>query len=385
MKFLMPVMLTVMISTLLVNGSQAQSVAEVSARVSEALRTTETYYYEFEHYATDALKDYFPMTSGMVYLSFHRDPADGPFEAARLVVQSESAPVDLRIQGNTIQLRDEGQKRIVEGKLYRTGPEMFNEQFLAPAYLLADIENAAEKHGEILGFDDCNDLPCVKLKVISEGDLQLTFWIDLEQYFIQKIEATTPVYPGGAIVMQFGDVQDRDYDAQRFDTTIPDGFTTQLYSGAYPTPGQPLTSWNAQTLSGETLTSEELKGNIVILDFWATWCRPCIQSLPHLNALHAKYSKQGLVIVGVNALDNRDPAEFVKTHKLSYRNVKGDSVASLYGISSLPFVMLIDRQGNLIDFYNGYFGEQSDARLESAVKNCTRHERRYQGIEDLTG
>lgn len=110
----------------------------------------------------------------------------------------------------------------------------------------------------------------------------------------------------------------------------------------------------------ESATQFELKkyeGQVVVLDFWASWCAPCRRSFPWLNAMHAKYSSQGLVIIGVN-VDN-DPAaaatflqEFPAEFQIHYDT---DAVlARQYDIQGMPSSVVIGRDGEIADTHIGF-------------------------------
>jgi thiol-disulfide isomerase/thioredoxin len=110
----------------------------------------------------------------------------------------------------------------------------------------------------------------------------------------------------------------------------------------------------------ESATQFELKkyeGQVVVLDFWASWCAPCRRSFPWLNAMHAKYSSQGLVIIGVN-VDN-DPAaaatfleEFPAEFQIYYDT---DAVlARQYDIQGMPSSVVIGRDGEIADTHIGF-------------------------------
>jgi len=100
----------------------------------------------------------------------------------------------------------------------------------------------------------------------------------------------------------------------------------------------------------------DLKGQTVLLDFWATWCQPCQVVAPMLDRISRKHQGKGLVVVGVNTSDQPGLAPlFAKKKGLSYPIVydDGDDVARRYGVSNLPTLVLIDRQGNVVSVRSG--------------------------------
>jgi cytochrome c biogenesis protein CcmG, thiol:disulfide interchange protein DsbE len=113
-----------------------------------------------------------------------------------------------------------------------------------------------------------------------------------------------------------------------------------------PAPELQVTNW----LNGTEVKLADLKGKIVVLDFWATWCGPCIASIPHNNALAEKFKDRGVVVIGVcHPRGGEKMAETVKAKELKYLtawDAKGDTIKA-YNVDSFPDYYVIDRQGVL--------------------------------------
>lgn len=109
--------------------------------------------------------------------------------------------------------------------------------------------------------------------------------------------------------------------------------------------------WELTRVDGGKLSSEELKGKVVVLDFWATWCPPCRAEIPGYVEMQKQYEDQGLVIVGVS-LDQGGPKvvkDFAKKFGINYPLVMGDQgIVSAFGdIQAIPTTFLIDRDGQI--------------------------------------
>ena len=117
-----------------------------------------------------------------------------------------------------------------------------------------------------------------------------------------------------------------------------------LSIGAVAQEPSPLPEFSLLTLKGQTVTSQELKDSIVILDFWATWCEGCITEIPAFNRLEKKYSPQGVKVIGMAVQSGwaKDIRRFAKLYKMGYTLLVGnDDIVSEYGVISFPATYVI--------------------------------------------
>lgn len=116
------------------------------------------------------------------------------------------------------------------------------------------------------------------------------------------------------------------------------------------------------------ISLEDLKGKVVLLEFWFKNCGPCIEAVPTLNTLKEKYSGQPFELVGINAEDGqKDALWFVQNRKVNYTTVyEGKEIAKLYGVPAYPTTVLLDRTGKVIyagGFDKGKIGGMIDEQL----------------------
>jgi peroxiredoxin len=123
-------------------------------------------------------------------------------------------------------------------------------------------------------------------------------------------------------------------------------------------PGDPAPAFRLQSpVNALEVSLEELRGRVVLLDFWATWCPPCLRELPELAALHREFKDQGFSVVAINR-EPENPAgvrEFVTKQGLPFPVVGAHvGVGERYRILSLPLSVLVDRKGTVLRVFMGY-------------------------------
>ena len=113
------------------------------------------------------------------------------------------------------------------------------------------------------------------------------------------------------------------------------------------------------TPGGEAVRLADLRGKVVLLNFWATWCPPCKAEMPDMQSLHEQYGgAQGLVILGIDFQEDAATVDaFVREHGLTFPIVldpTGEVTQDLYHVRPLPTSMIFDREGVIRDVWNGH-------------------------------
>jgi peroxiredoxin len=129
-----------------------------------------------------------------------------------------------------------------------------------------------------------------------------------------------------------------------------------------------------KSTQGGNIRLSEHRGEVILLNFWASWCGPCRQEMPQLNALQQRYSKLGFNVVGVNV--DKDSAlanKILKDIPVSFPVLLDDTgaVSASYNVSAMPTTVLIDRDGNMRYLHKGYKpGYEQD--YEQQIKELIR-------------
>jgi len=126
----------------------------------------------------------------------------------------------------------------------------------------------------------------------------------------------------------------------------------------------------ARDLSGQPVRVSAMRGKVLLVDFWATWCEPCRQELPFLQRLHERYGDEGLVVVGVSVDEDLGKVRrFVRRNGIGFTVVhdREKRIADRYGLERMPTNYLVDRRG-VIRHVNPTFRAEHAERIENQVK-----------------
>lgn len=117
----------------------------------------------------------------------------------------------------------------------------------------------------------------------------------------------------------------------------------------------------------ETLSLSSLRGKVILLDFWFKNCSPCIESVPHLNAIKTKYSNSKFEVLGINTWDTKkDIAWFCNKHQVAYTILmQGKDLAERYGIDAFPTMVLISKEGKVL-----YVGGLEQSKIEALIEKA---------------
>ena len=142
-----------------------------------------------------------------------------------------------------------------------------------------------------------------------------------------------------------------------------------------PLRGNSIVKMGWEQTDGTRAVFSDYKGKVLILDFYATWCIPCRDSIPHLIGLQKKYESQGLQVVGLNVGgpgDEQQVPAFAKELGIQYPLAKPDN--DLVGLllsdsNAIPQTFVFDRKGKLVKRFIGFDAEQSES-IDRAVENA---------------
>lgn len=205
---------------------------------------------------------------------------------------------------------------------------------------------------------------------------EVCIWIDKHDYLPIQYNVFFLNEESGDTMTQF-----EEYRLTAFDTVLdPSRLTLDAIPANLPrrdyvtyTPPEPLAEgtpapdWALPTLAGDTVRLADLRGKIVLLDFFYKHCAPCCAALPFLQNLHEKYKDRGVVLLGIDPIDNPEKdemADFIAKRGITYTVLFSDrELSQTYHIVAFPTLFFIDRDGNIAKVHRGYH-----PTLESAIE-----------------
>lgn len=127
--------------------------------------------------------------------------------------------------------------------------------------------------------------------------------------------------------------------------------------------GKPAPEFALKDMDGVDAKLSDFAGKVVLVDFWATWCGPCVQAMPHIQALSEKYKDKNVVILGINSWENdqKKVEPFLREKKITYRILldSNNEVIEDYGVRGIPTFFIIDRKGLVRYTYVGLPSDES--------------------------
>jgi len=135
-----------------------------------------------------------------------------------------------------------------------------------------------------------------------------------------------------------------------------------------------IKDFKLKDLENRYVSLSELKGEkLTIIDFWATWCKPCIKAIPNLNKIYKSYKEQGLEVIGINVDSPRNSAKvkpFIKTYKMEYAVLRdpNSQLATELNVSAYPTLYLINAQNEIVYTHIGYHSGEEKLLIREIEK-----------------
>ena len=239
------------------------------------------------------------------------------------------------------------------------------------ASLVERVENAT-----IVGHETLGDRECVVMEVTYPDDLEarespegpITLWIDKQRHIVLKERFRTqmPIAPTQSVPI----LRTMEITNARINEALPDSlFAFVAPDGALEVQpqdlfeqsfvGQPAPDFTLTGIDGEEVALSSLRGSVVLLDFWASWCGPCRIELPTVQKLHETFPDD-LVVLGINNEEPGIARAFASETGITFRTLSdvSNKMAASYDVQAIPTVFVIDREGQIVEHYVGVRSEE---------------------------
>ena len=136
----------------------------------------------------------------------------------------------------------------------------------------------------------------------------------------------------------------------------------------------PAPNFTLTDRDGNTVSLEDLRGQVVMINFWASWCGPCRQEMPLLEQIHQRYEPLGFTLLGVNVEENSgDAVSWLKDRPVSFPILfdPDNGVSKLYDVVAMPSTVIVDRQGNVRFLHHGYQAGYED-QYQNQIRELVR-------------
>jgi thiol-disulfide isomerase/thioredoxin len=340
---------------------------EILKKVDQTLRTVSAVSYKVEAWGEASLKNLLPRVRATVKAKQSRDPRYPLLRLSGTLTaptSSEAQPF-LVILGEreAIQL-DERRKACVVGELPQ-GMDLVVQpmQWTFVRKLLHPVPFSFELSAGSLYYEGERTVAgttCHVIYVERPGVGGETRWyFGTDDFLPHRVDRIVRVEDGeGAQVLELSEIDTKPaFDDATFATEVPAGYERQRYERPVRSDprllpvGSKAPDWTLKTPQGQTVSLAQLRGQVVVLDFWATWCLPCIQAMPSLQRLHEKFKGKPVAVFGVNVGEKSptaDPVAFMKQRGFTYGLLlNGHEVSLAYRVTGIPTFYVIGPDGTV--------------------------------------
>jgi thiol-disulfide isomerase/thioredoxin len=398
-------------------GADDPDVKKIIKDADDATKDVKSVAYEAEYFGTGELADRRPHVKGKVKLKKPKGSMLGNLTGGSVPLMrlegtfkrpgsDEEIVFKVATDGEMAYSLDEENKTVTKGempdarRLLGAGTALLMGEYVHPTPFSDELNAKVQKHE---GTKKIGDQECDVIYVIYsvQGAPHARWYFSKEDHLPRRVDRIRSARPAAdaddeeedgesksdsenetaEVTMLTKLEADPELKKSTFRIKTPEGFKEKEFDSdadqeeepQFLAVGKPAPDFELKNPDGQTVSLKSLKGSVVVLDFWATWCGPCKMAMPGVQRLHEQFKDKGVKIYGVNCWERGgDPVKFMKEKKYTYGLLlKGDKVADKYKIVGIPTFYVIDTEGKVA--YAGTFKPgSSEKELSKAIEKALK-------------
>jgi len=250
------------------------------------------------------------------------------------------------------------------------------QEYLHPSPFSDEIDGDSQK---LEGTKDVAGVECdVVFVVYAEEQGRARWYFGKQDHLPRRVDRLTPDGESARVLLVKNLKVDPKFADDAFAPVVPEGFSKRDYVVPKPPADRPdllavgteAPDWELPKPGGGKVALRDLRGKVVVLDFWATWCGPCKRAMPGVQKIHEHFVDKPVAIIGVNCWERGDAPAYMKEQNFTYGLVlEGDKVAEAYNVRGIPTFYVIGTDGKIVHRASG-FRPDLDAQLARIVEGA---------------
>lgn len=269
-------------------------------------------------------------------------------------------------------------------RLLNRGRALFMREFLHDRPFSDEIEG---RRATYEGEREIDGVPCYVVYVVYQNTSESRWFFGKDDYLPRRVERiVSETDPVNAVVQEVHQLDaNPDLSRDLFRLEAPTGYVRREYEAE---PGEPQSAgllpvgatapgWELKTPEGRTVRLSDLRGKVVVLDFWASWCAPCKLAMPGVQDLHESFKNDPVEVIGINCWERGDGAAgYMREKGYTYELlVDGDAVANAYKLDGLPTFYVVDPDGKIAYSSSGFRFDR-EKEIAAVISKSIKQENR---------
>jgi len=273
-------------------------------------------------------------------------------------------PFDVATDGKQVVSIEADGKLFIHGKLpgaaalLQPAQQLLMLEYLHPRPFRDEINARTARHE---GTKKIGGVDCDVIYVVYQNRSESRWYFGREDSLPRRVDRISSRRDvKGAVVLTLSKLDVKpDFDDDTFRPNCPEGYEKRAYDepGKLLAVGRLAPDWVLKTPDGKKVRLSDLRGNVVVMDFWATWCHPCKMAMPGVQRVHEKFKGRPVKAFGIDIWEREgaSPADYMKSKDYTYTLLlNGDKVADDYRVSGIPSFYVIDPRGRVAYAASGF-------------------------------